>query len=263
MISVLTTTLNAVSTIAETLASVRALAQICAVEHLLLDAGSTDGTWPVITDYVNAGSWARAQRLPGLSLIGSLNQLLSAAEGDYTVVLHGDDRLVPEAIAIALHEPPKDTIICGDVRVLSRVGQTLGVRRCDFSAISRYMSLNHPAMLVPTPLYQRVGMFDNRCPASFDYEWTWRAWRADVAFDYHPIIFAEHRIGGLSTVQARQAATEILFFRLRGGAFASAISSYAAFVAKESLRRVLPGRSVRALRSWKRAVTGTIDHYSE
>ena len=261
MLSILTTTLNSARTLRETLASVRELAARTAVEHLLLDAGSTDGTWDLIDEYVTNAPWARARRTPGMPLVESLNELVSQARGEHILVLHGDDRLVPEAVQTTLQQTSPDAVLCGEVHIRHKDGRTLGTRRCDPTSLRRYMSINHPAMIVPTEVYRRVGGFDPRYPVSFDYEWTWRAWRSGVEFDCHAIVLAEVRLGGLSTVRSREAAAEILLFKARGGAIGSAAAGYVAFLVKRGAELLLPTGAVEALRRWKRARPGSVDDY--
>jgi hypothetical protein len=220
-----------------------------------------DGTWEAIESHVRLNHWANAEREPQLPLVPSLNRLLATAQGDRILVLNGDDRVLAQSTAEVLRDAPSAEIACGNVRVLSPTGIPLGVRGCDVSALGRYMSVNHPALFVPKSVYETVGDFDNRCRFSFDYEWTWRAWRAGIPFRCYSVILADARLGGLSSLKAREAAAEILRFKIRNGALLSGVASYGAFLAKTTVEELLPHSAVRILRRWKRTLFGTVEHY--
>jgi len=265
LISILTTTLNCASTIQETLASVRVLADFVPVQHLLLDAGSTDGTWDFIQAHAkNEG--VRAYCVPGLNIPNALNKLIAEACGTHIIILNGDDFLEPDVVAdfFAIAGSSKeDVILCGDVKVLSTDGTVLGMRSCRIEKIDKYMSLNHPAMLIPKIVYHRVGKFNGECLVSFDYEWVWRAYQSGIHFRYIPKTVATVRMGGLSSKRAVKAAYEIMRFKASAGYIPQAVREYLWFQIKRAVRYSVPKPLLSKLIKSVRKRTGSVDQYSE
>lgn len=64
--------------------------QVGAVEHLVVDAGSTDGTQEVVNSYAHATLISA----PGSTLFEAFNIGIDMAHGDWVYFIGGDDRLV-------------------------------------------------------------------------------------------------------------------------------------------------------------------------
>ncbi|OIQ83139.1 putative glycosyltransferase EpsH [mine drainage metagenome] len=98
-VSVVIPAYNAAATIAETLRSV--LAQTHRnLDIVVVDDGSTDGTWDVLQSF---GSAIRAIRQPNSGIGIARNTGVTAARGEYIALLDADDLCEPERIAIELH----------------------------------------------------------------------------------------------------------------------------------------------------------------
>ena len=96
LVSVITPCYNASATLADTIASV-AGQTYPAIEHIVVDDGSTDGSWQVIE--------AHRDRVVGVRLGGNRggaharNRGAEIARGEYLAFLDADDLLGSEAIA--------------------------------------------------------------------------------------------------------------------------------------------------------------------
>jgi glycosyltransferase len=102
-VSVVTVSLNAAHTIADTLASVSRQETAFAFEHICVDGGSVDETRALID------SWAvRSKHIvriyePDTGIFDAMNKGLRAARGEYVVFLNADDFFVaPDSVANAL-----------------------------------------------------------------------------------------------------------------------------------------------------------------
>lgn len=262
MITILTTTFNCGATLHDTLKSVQELSTYIPVEHLLLDAGSNDNTWELIAAHTAQYSWAHALSRPGSSITTALNELIALASHPFILILHGDDYLLPENIVSVLPNIKSEEIIyCGSVSVLSGSGQYIGNRVCAIKEISKYMSINHPAMIVPKKIYDQIGVFNSSYPTSFDYEWVWRTYRQKITYVALDEVLAAARLGGISSKRARQAAHEIASFKARDGKLLLAIQVLASFYLKLAVRRLMPSTLEKRLVAWFRGMRTSIDNY--
>lgn len=110
-LSVITSVLNGRPYIEDMLASMPFEAPI---EHLVIDAGSTDGT----IDLLQHRAELRLIVRPQLSLYAAWNEALTLAEGNYVLFLNADDLLAAGAIAriMPLLDGTVD-IVCGEADV--------------------------------------------------------------------------------------------------------------------------------------------------
>lgn len=265
LLSILTPTFNCAQTLPATLRSVQELQGRLPgrVEHLIGDAGSSDGSAEIISRYVAGNTWASSYLLAGFNIPATLNKLLQHAGGRWIVVLNGDDFFeVGNMVALLTGELPEvPSILCGQVSVLSADDKYMGFRGCRPDRLGRFMSINHPAMLVDRQLFNMIGEFNHATPVAYDYVWTWRAFRADVPFLRYEIILACARLGGISQTKAHQSAKEVLRSKIEAGCVFSALRDYALFLCKSCFRKLLPAPvTMAAIRQYRR-IKGSIERY--
>lgn len=265
LLSILTPTYNCVATLPQTLESVRALQRAFPgqIQHLIGDAGSTDGSLALLQQHVAITEAAALHVLTGMNIPTTLNVLLVHATGRWIAVLNGDDYFEVAALTTLLRSTRANTaaILCGQVSVWSADGEYRGFRDCRIDQLDRYMSVNHPALLVPRQLFDTIGRFDANAPTAYDYLWVWRAFRAQVVFQKVPTIFAAARLGGISQSRAYQAAKEVLQLKMKAGATAAALRNHAMFLLKSGVRKLLPQRIIYLMTNGYRKVKGSIEHY--
>ena len=152
LLTVLTPTLNCAPTLSDTLSSIAALEGRLPgkLQHLIGDAGSTDGTCELLEEHCKQHRWASISALRGFNVPSTLNTLLKKAHGHWIMVLNGDDAFDTDALSRLLLDvqfTATPLIICGDVAVYSAAGDRLGERVCRLDKLDEYMAVNHPAML--------------------------------------------------------------------------------------------------------------------
>lgn len=195
-ISIITPTLNAITTVKETLESVKQQTHT-SIEHIALDAGSTDGT----LEYLRSQSEHLSQLIaePDDGIAHAFNKGISAATGEYIMFLNADDYLRPEILSeietyIESHHHPD--VVYGAIEYLD--GALTYTERPNLRRIWCYMSIFHPATLVRRDAFERIGCFSRNYQLAMDSEWFHRALAADLRFAEFPGIIATMRTGGVS-----------------------------------------------------------------
>jgi glycosyltransferase len=100
-ISIVTVSLNAAASIADTIASVASQQLALPVEHICVDGGSTDATRAIIDQWAaRCGHLVRIYE-PDSGIFDAMNKGLRAARGEYVLFLNADDFLVaPNTLAL-------------------------------------------------------------------------------------------------------------------------------------------------------------------
>jgi glycosyltransferase involved in cell wall biosynthesis len=177
--SIVTPCLNAEATIAEALRSVREQGYR-ALEHVVVDGGSTDGTMEIVRA---AGDHVRWISEPDRGLSDAMNKGIAMAQGDVIGWLNADDVYLPGALrrvadAFA-HRPDAEWVTgrClivdadgGEIRrSITRYKDALH-RRYSFPLFLTQNFVSSPATFVRRDALQAVGGFDERFRYSMDYD---------------------------------------------------------------------------------------------
>ncbi len=118
-----TVSLNAAGTIADTLASVSMQKTAFALEHICVDGGSVDGTRALIDAWAARSSHMVRIYEPDTGIFDAMNKGLRAARGEYVVFLNADDFFVaPDSVTTAMAglqpgAPGNPDLIVGNVSV--------------------------------------------------------------------------------------------------------------------------------------------------
>jgi O-antigen biosynthesis protein len=111
-VSVITPCYNAAPFVAATIEAVRAQTYPC-IEHIVVDDGSTDGSWEVIQRYANRVTAMRLERNRGGS--HARNRGAAVARGDFLMFLDADDLIsldAIEALVAAAGDRPRCIATC-------------------------------------------------------------------------------------------------------------------------------------------------------
>jgi glycosyltransferase involved in cell wall biosynthesis len=191
-VSIITPLLNRASMLPDALASVAA--QGVAVEHIVVDGGSTDGSQAIA-----AASGATVIDAPGTSIYEALNLGIARASGDIVCLLNSDDRIAEGAIHAAQEafaaDPALD-LVRGRAQV-ERDGRTISESPGEAPTL-RNILLDVPninACFFRATLLRRVGTFNTSYPISADREWLARAALAGAktqALDRLVYVYREH-----------------------------------------------------------------------
>lgn len=179
LFSIITVTYNAAATLPPTLASVAEQTYDGAVEHLVIDGNSTDGT-PEL---------ARESGIPGIKVVSepdeglydAMNKGLDMASGKYVIFLNAGDtfhgRDVLSRYASAIEETDTPGIVYGQTVLVDSDRKIVGRRHLTapehltYSSFSNGMLVCHQAMAV---LKRITSPYSLRFRFSADYEWVLR-----------------------------------------------------------------------------------------
>ena len=208
-ISVITAVFNRADTVAEALASVHSQSWP-AVEHIVIDGGSTDGSLPILQ--AHGAQLAALVSEPDKGIYDALNKGIRRATGDVVGFLHADDLYeTPESlaqVAAAFDDPAVDAVY----------GDLVYVRQEDPSKVVRYWRAGplmagslergwmppHPTFYVRRSVYERLGLFDTRFRIAADYESILRILgRGRARSAYVPQVLVRMRLGGISNRSLR------------------------------------------------------------
>lgn len=171
-LSIVTPCLNRAATIGAAIESV--LAQgYPAVEHIIVDGGSTDGTAEVLARYPHLTVIRETDR----NLYDAINKGLRAARGDVVGLLNSDDLYAPGAFAAAeaAFADPAVEMVLGAAEFFAELhGREVVQKRLSGAAnalteanvIGGITTMN--AAFYRRALIDRLGLFDDRFPLSAD-----------------------------------------------------------------------------------------------
>jgi GT2 family glycosyltransferase len=225
VVSVITACRNAAPTIEAALRSV-ATQRGRAIEHIVIDGASTDGTLEILARWEPRLAVLVSEPDGGIS--DAFNKGVARASGVYVMFVNADDRLSPGQIARAaavLDSTGADGVfgdlVCEDGagRPLHRIAGDPGYAE---KIARRFPAMNHPTLMVRRDLFDRIGGFDTALRVAMDYDWCLRAHLAGARFVYDPTIEGHYRLGGASDRRWLLAARELRDISLRHGLPASA-----------------------------------------
>lgn len=217
-IGVVVPTLNGAATLDWTLCSLRSQRDI-AVEILVADSGSTDGTldickrWDVKTTYVPPGNMYRA-----------VNSGLRLMNTRWLTYLNADDFVYPDAYPrlIDLGEKQRASLVYGDCDYVDHDGRFLfslkspPLKRVRGVLRTGLIGFAQPAAIFRKIAYDGQGGFDERYRHIADYDFFYRLTFSDHTLAYlaRPAVacFRVHP-SQLSTREANVVRTELASFR--------------------------------------------------
>ena len=176
-ISIITPCLNAVGTLPETIASVRAQGYPD-VEHLVVDGGSDDGSVALLER-----EGVRHVSEPDRGLAHAMNKGFAMARGDIVAELNADDRYAPgalQAVGEAFAARPGAEWLTGRCTIIDADGQEIrkAVTAYKNALLRRYslpLYITHNFISAPATFYRldavrACGGFDERYRISVDYD---------------------------------------------------------------------------------------------
>jgi hypothetical protein len=175
-------------------------------EIVVVDDGSTDASWEVISSF---GDRVRGFRISNGGVSAARNVGVERASGDFIRFLDSDDRLAPRgvsALVAAQRNVPPNAIVFGDAGAIGPDGEALATCGYGYAAVappgpmaraallSRIMSPLLP--LYPAEALRRLGGFDTSFALGEDQELAVRLMAAGYAFHRVPTVVAEVREHG-------------------------------------------------------------------
>lgn len=202
-ISVITAVYNNRNTIAEAIDSILGQTHP-AVELVVVDGGSTDGTLDLLAQYRDRITVMVSE--PDDGIYHALNKGIDLASGDVVGFLHSDDvfpdKDVLKRVAAALAVPGGEAVY-GDLEYVQRGDVSKVVRYWNAGAYSARKLRSgwmppHPTFYARRELYQRLGGFDVSMRVAADYDCMLRFFQSGVVVAYIPQVQVQMRTGGTS-----------------------------------------------------------------
>lgn len=194
-ISIITVTLNCISTIEQTIISV--LSQKDAdVEYIVIDGKSTDGTREVIEKYTDRIAVCISEEDAGV--YDAMNKGIKRASGDYILFLNGDDYLADETAVnrISAHLDGS-SIVIGRVKTGSRISEVVDMNKVKSSYFGIFYP--HQASFIPRGLFDELGFYDLSYKVSADFDWICKAIYNGKTVKWVDELVSVFRTGGMSS----------------------------------------------------------------
>ncbi|MFI5159394.1 MAG: glycosyltransferase family 2 protein [Sphingobacteriales bacterium] len=208
-LSVITVVYNNVRDIERTLLSVTNQTYK-AVEYIVIDGGSTDGTTDIIKRYDRKIAKLVIDKDDGI--YDAMNKGLALATGDYVLFMNSADEFyAPDTVEKVFGSAPNADIYYGETEMLNDNGESLGQRRHKAPAqltwrSFRYgMSVSHQAIYIRRSLTEP---FDRRYQLSADIDWIIRAVKNAKKIVNVNRYVARYQVGGMSKSKHRQSLLE-------------------------------------------------------
>lgn len=203
-ISVVTVSYNAATTIAATIASVRAQTHPD-VEHIIIDGASKDGTQAIIERMANNST--RFVSEPDRGLYDAMNKGIACATGELIGILNADDFFADDHVLANVAEAfiagSDPDAVLGDIAFVDNGGRVL--RRYDSGrfrpSLTRWGWMPaHPGMYLTRAAYARVGGYRTDLKIAADFDFVVRAFTlASLRYVHLPRTLVHMRPGGAST----------------------------------------------------------------
>lgn len=218
LVSIITPCLNRRSMVADAVESVLTQDHP-AVEHIIVDGGSTDGTLDVLARYPHL----RVVSEPDRGLYDAINKGIRLARGEILGHLNSDDLYRPNVLGAVAEAFARDAALesvaggaevfadenghgGGDGRVLARINDP-GIKQLSIADIVRGVPLTN-ARFFRRSLYDRVGGYDIRFPIVADRDFLLRAVLAGMRRAVLPQIVYRYRSHDGSLTFGTAAARE-------------------------------------------------------
>lgn len=200
-ISIITVCFNSEKTIHDTIQSV-ALQDYQNIEHIIVDGGSTDGTYDIIA---NAPSVTKFISEPDNGIYDAMNKGISIATGDIIGTLNADDfyatSSVISQVANTFHNNDIDgcyaDLVYVDARDTIKVIRYWKSKSFESGLFKFGWMPAHPTFFVRSSVYEQFGMFDLRYKLAADMQLLFRLLeKHKIKTVYVPEIFIKMRVGG-------------------------------------------------------------------
>ena len=180
LITIITVSYNAVTTIKETIISV-VTQSYPNIEYIIIDGGSTDGTLDIIKKYQDKITYWVSE--PDKGIYDAMNKGLARANGDYVVFLNAGDRFPAadtiEKVALAAEVGDgerRPAVVYGDTDIVNEKGNFLYHRRLQPPEKLSWRSFRDGMLVCHQAFYARLDIakkipFDTRFRYSADIDW--------------------------------------------------------------------------------------------
>lgn len=179
IISIITVCLNEAKSISAALESVKKQSY-SDIEHIIVDGGSTDGTWKIAEEYAKLATYPVKviHQQSDSGIYGALNEGISYANGDVIATLHANDMYETgdelKQVAKAFITSDAD-LVYGDVRYFHPSNHSITIRKysakrfCSKSLLD-FFAPPHPATFIKRNIFLRHGLYATDYLIAADFE---------------------------------------------------------------------------------------------
>ncbi|MGA9397117.1 MAG: glycosyltransferase family 2 protein [Anaerolineaceae bacterium] len=146
-----------------------------AVEYLVIDGASTDGSQEIIKRYADRLAYYKSE--PDKGQTDAINKGFAHARGDILAWLNSDDIYLPGAVKRAvsfLSDHPDIGMVYGDDNYINEEGKVIGsfpARQTDYRRLRRgYVHIPQQAAFFRSSLWRQVGPLDPDFFFAMDYD---------------------------------------------------------------------------------------------
>ncbi|EFV68551.1 glycosyltransferase family 2 protein [Bacteroides sp. 3_1_40A] len=195
LISVVTVSYNAVTTIEQTILSV--INQTYSnIEYIIIDGGSTDGTVDIIRKYADRIAYWVSE--PDKGIYDAMNKGTKKANGEYIAFLNSDDWYELDAVSIiAQFADGKNDLISGIIK-LYKNDLFLYAHGSSMDNIYNEM-IAHPSTFMKRDLFWELGGYDLSYKYVADYDLMLRLKKHGGHFVFVDKVIANFRLEGASS----------------------------------------------------------------
>lgn len=205
-VSIITVCLNSVDTIEETILSVKQQ-DYDAIEHIIIDGGSTDGTVKTLNRYRDCIFKIISESDKGI--YDAMNKGLDTCSGEVVAFLNADDFYADSGIIsqiINRFHSSKSDAVYGDLVYIDRSDSSRKVRYWKpgpykKSAFYRGWVMPHPTFFCRKEIYRKYGGFNNTFKIAADFELMLRfVEKHQINVGYLPEVIVKMRTGGRANI---------------------------------------------------------------
>ena len=209
VVTVITVVFNGERFIERTLRSVQAQRGV-ALEHLIIDGASKDGTLTIVDRLKNASTVVVSERDSGI--YDAMNKGMAKARGTFVIFMNAGDEFADElALSRAMDGNVNADFIYGNTLIVDESGSVLGDRRLSpppqltWRSFNHGMCVSHQSMLVRRTL---AVPFDLRYKISADIDWTIRVLKQCQVIVNANAYIARFLEGGVSASRRKEGLKE-------------------------------------------------------
>jgi glycosyltransferase involved in cell wall biosynthesis len=181
-----------------------------AIEYIVVDGASNDGTLEIIKRYENRIAKLISEKDKGI--YDAMNKGLALATGDYVIFMNsGDEFYAPDTVAKVFAAAPDADIYYGETEMVNDERESLGQRRhkapakFNWRSFKYGMSVSHQAIYIKRSL---VEPYDPKYQLSADIDWIIRAAKKAKKIVKVDGYVAKYLVGGMSKAKHKQSLLE-------------------------------------------------------
>lgn len=206
LISVVTVSFNAVSTIEKTICSI-VNQTYPHIEYIIIDGGSTDGTVDIIKKYENKIAYWISE--PDKGIYDAMNKGIDVATGEWINFMNSGDTFHSNTVIQQLIEklPSKADVIYGDTLLLYSWGKYFK-KALPIDMIKHHLPFCHQSCFIKTITMQKM-KYNLNYKICADYDFFYHLYQAGGLFTYLPHCISNYEAEqGMSATNSLQLLKE-------------------------------------------------------